>query len=149
MDIVKMLKTKEEFETNGKNKVMLQQLKKDLKNYIHIYVVEKNKDKSVTNSIGKCFLKLSQLATIRYWYNFKGKNEKGIDFDMENVVGDITFELWSILYKKKFKYKKLKDNNSTYNFFMMSANNWAKYFIRRTYKHLHVGDNVTSIVTEQ
>lgn len=104
-----------------------------------IYVYEtfkkylKNKNNpQLQNEVGKILLKLAELATIRYNFNNKSHSCGVRYIDIENIKGEIVYNLWKMIsYDKKLNLKRLKNEKSMYNFLMMSANNFAKYYIRK------------------
>jgi len=122
---------KEKFKTHGKNREMLKKLKKDLKETIEEFLTTKNEKRKeeLKEKIGKLFLKLSELATIRYNWNKYNTYARYVDVD--DIKGEVALGLWTIIAEKKFDLKRLKTENSIYNFLMMSANNLAKYQIRK------------------
>ena len=148
------------FETKGKNKEMLAQLKSDIKEAIEQYCKRKKRHprqkEEEKNTVGQLLMKIAELATLRYRYNY-GKSKGGIIYDInaDDLRDLITQHLWRIIKRRKqlreideldkngkktgnkikvprFDAKRLIQNNSTYSFFMKCANIQAMYEIRKS-----------------
>ena len=117
----------EKYRTRGKNAKMLRRLKQNLNEGVRSYL--RKKDTEQETRIAKSLLKISELATLRYdWNKYSGSS-----IDIDDIQGEIIAQLWGLICRRKINVQRLKNENSMYNFFMMSANNRAKYEIR---KHL-------------
>lgn len=124
------------FITRGKNKEMLAQLKCDLKENLELYFSEKKihprRKEELRNNIGVLFMKLSELATLRYKFN-EGKNNSGLIYELpyDIIRDEISIRLWRIIERNKFDTSRLIQNNSTYSYFMKCANNFAMDIVRK------------------
>lgn len=115
---------KDNFKTKGKNREMLRQLKIDLKQNVQVYCRSRKPfvKRLAKEEVGRTLSKIAELSTIKYFKN---------TYDVEEMRGDVTLNLWRIIENKKFNKNKLKNETSTYSFFMMSAKNFCTDFIRK------------------